>query len=65
MRLPRFSPYFASLVYSSTMNLAIFLPAMMDGIQLCWLRSPGQNLNTMWADCEDVLMPLPLWEGYR
>lgn len=47
------------------MNLAIFLPAMMDGIQLRWLRSPGQNLNTMWADCEDVLMPLPLWEGYR
>lgn len=39
--------------------------AMMDGIQLRWLRSPGQNLNTMWADCEDVLMPLPLWEGYR
>lgn len=33
--------------------------AMMDGIQLRWLRSPGQNLNTMWADCEDVLMPLP------
>ena len=39
--------------------------AMMDAIQLRWLRSPGQNLNTMWADCEDALMPLPLWEGYR
>lgn len=39
--------------------------SMMDGIQLRWLRSPGQDLNTMWADCEDVLMPLPLWEGYR
>lgn len=39
--------------------------AMMDGIQLRRLRSPGQDLNTMWADCEDVLMPLPLWDGYR
>ena len=39
--------------------------SMMDGLQLRWLRSPGQNLNTMWADCEDVLMPLPLWDGYR
>ena len=39
--------------------------SMMDGLQLRWLRSPGQDLNAMWADCEDVLMPLPLWEGYR
>ena len=39
--------------------------SMMDGLQLRWLRTPGQNLNTMWADCEDVLMPLPLWDGYR
>ena len=39
--------------------------SMMDGLQLRWLRAPGQDLNTMWADCEDVLMPLPLWEGYR
>ena len=39
--------------------------SMMDGLQLRWLRSPGQDLNTMWADCEDALMPLPLWEGYR
>lgn len=39
--------------------------SMMDGLQLRWLRTPGQDLNAMWADCEDVLMPLPLWEGYR
>ena len=39
--------------------------AMMDGVQLRWLRSPGQDLNAMWAQCEDVLFPLPLWEGYR
>lgn len=39
--------------------------AMMDGIQLRWLREPGQDLEAMWAECEDVLMPLPLWEGYR
>ena len=39
--------------------------SMMDGLQLRLLRSPGQDLNTMWADCEDALMPLPLWEGYR
>lgn len=39
--------------------------SMMDGIQLRWLRSPGQDLNEMWAECEDALLPLPLWEGYR
>ena len=39
--------------------------AMMDGIQLRWLRTPGQNLNELWADCEDALFPLPQWEGYR
>ena len=39
--------------------------SMMDGLQLRWLRAPGQDLNAVWADCEDVLMPLPLWEGYR
>ncbi|PWG66325.1 TetR/AcrR family transcriptional regulator [Bifidobacterium callitrichidarum] len=39
--------------------------SMMDGLQLRWLRTPGQDLTTMWADCEDVLMPLPMWDGYR
>ncbi|RSX58722.1 TetR/AcrR family transcriptional regulator [Bifidobacterium samirii] len=39
--------------------------AMMDGIQLRWLRTPGQDLTAMWADCENVLFPLPQWEGYR
>lgn len=37
----------------------------MDGIQLRWLRSPGQDLNAMWADCENTLFPLPVWEHYR
>ncbi len=39
--------------------------AMMDGVQLRWLRKPDQDLNAMWAACEDVLFPLPQWEGYR
>lgn len=39
--------------------------SMMDGVQLRWLRSPGRDLNAMWADCEDVLFPSPLWDGYR
>ncbi|MBT1164214.1 TetR/AcrR family transcriptional regulator [Bifidobacterium felsineum] len=39
--------------------------SMMDGIQLRWLRSPGQDLNVMWTDCEEVLFPLPIWNGYR
>ena len=39
--------------------------AMMDGAQLRWLRVPGRDLNEMWASCEDVLFPLPQWEGYR
>ena len=38
---------------------------MMDGLQLRWLRSPGKDLNVMWRRCEDALMPLPLWNGYR
>lgn len=32
---------------------------------LRWLRSPGRDLNAMWVDCEDVLFPSPLWDGYR
>ncbi|MBT1177078.1 TetR/AcrR family transcriptional regulator [Bifidobacterium callimiconis] len=39
--------------------------SMMDGAQLRWLRTPGQDFQKMWARCEDVLFPLPLWEGYR
>lgn len=39
--------------------------SMMDGIQLRWLRNPGNDLNTMWSRCESVLMPYPLWQGYR
>lgn len=39
--------------------------AMMDGMQLRWLRVPDRDLNDMWARCEDILFPLPQWEGYR
>ena len=39
--------------------------SMMDGVQLRWLRVPGRDLVTMWADCEEMLFPLPMWEGYR
>ncbi|WP_223848201.1 TetR/AcrR family transcriptional regulator [Bifidobacterium tissieri] len=39
--------------------------SMMDGVQLRWLRTPGQDFAAMWSHCEDVLFPLPLWEGYR
>lgn len=39
--------------------------AMMDGVQLRWLRKPDQDLNAMWTQCEDVLFPLPQWDGYR
>ena len=39
--------------------------AMMDGVQLRWLRTPGQDLTAMWADCENTLFPMPQWEGYR
>jgi AcrR family transcriptional regulator len=39
--------------------------SMMDGIQLRWLRNPESDLNQLWAQCEDQLMPLPMWEGYR
>ena len=39
--------------------------ATVDGVQLRWLRKPGQDLNAMWVECEDVLFPLPQWDGYR
>lgn len=44
---------------------------MMDGVQLRWLRTPGQDLNAMWAECEDTLFPpahvggLPLSSLFR
>lgn len=37
----------------------------MDGVQLRWLRSPGQDLTALWSSCEDVLFPLPQWDRYR
>lgn len=49
-------------------NIELLLNAgfsMMDGIQLRWLRNPGSDLNELWAHCEDQLMPLPMWDGYR
>ncbi|PLS30401.1 AcrR family transcriptional regulator [Bifidobacterium margollesii] len=39
--------------------------SMMDGVQLRWLRKPGQDFIAMWAMCERALFPMPLWEGYR
>ncbi|MBW3088687.1 TetR/AcrR family transcriptional regulator [Bifidobacterium sp. 82T24] len=39
--------------------------SMMDGVQLRWLRRPGQDLAEMWAHCENVLFPLPLWQDHR
>ncbi|MEE8667574.1 MAG: TetR/AcrR family transcriptional regulator [Bifidobacterium mongoliense] len=38
---------------------------LMDGLQLRWLRDPGQDLNAMWRRCERTLMPSPLWDNYR
>ena len=38
---------------------------IMDGVQLRWLREPAIDLCEEWAAMEDVLFPLPLWEGYR
>lgn len=38
---------------------------IMDGVQLRWLREPAIDLCEEWGAIEDMLFPLPLWEGYR
>lgn len=39
--------------------------AMMDGMQLRWLRNPEHEWPELWEHCENALFPLPLWQGYR
>lgn len=39
--------------------------AMMDGIQIYWLRDQSHSLTELWTKCEESLFPLPQWDGYR
>ncbi len=37
----------------------------MEGLELRWLGEPGIDLLQAWAAYEDILFPLPHWEGFR
>ncbi|MDU0969318.1 MAG: helix-turn-helix domain-containing protein [Actinomycetaceae bacterium] len=39
--------------------------AMMDGLQLRWLRDPPIVLSDEWAAFEQMIFPSPLWDPYR
>ncbi|WP_165777179.1 TetR/AcrR family transcriptional regulator [Bifidobacterium primatium] len=37
----------------------------MDGMQIKWLRDTSVPLTELWAGCEEMLFPSPIWDGYR
>lgn len=38
---------------------------IMDGVQLCWLRDDGVDLNEEWHDLEPMIFPSPVWDDFR
>ncbi len=45
--------------------LSMTVGSAMDGLQMRWLGEPGIDLVETWARYEDILFPLPHWQGYR
>lgn len=39
--------------------------AIMDGVQLRWLRDPPIDLYDEWCELESMIFPSPVWDGYR
>ncbi|MBT1170078.1 TetR/AcrR family transcriptional regulator [Bifidobacterium sp. SO4] len=45
--------------------LSMCIGSAMEGLQMRWLGEPSIDYLASWAEYEDILFPLPHWEGYR
>ena len=45
--------------------LTMCVGSALEGLELRWLGEPRIDLAADWAAYEDLLFPLPRWEGYR
>ncbi|KFJ07142.1 helix-turn-helix domain-containing protein [Bifidobacterium tsurumiense] len=45
--------------------LSMAVGSAMEGLELRWLGEPNIDLLSNWSYYEDILFPLPHWEGYR
>ncbi|NEG55877.1 TetR/AcrR family transcriptional regulator [Bifidobacterium platyrrhinorum] len=45
--------------------LSMCVGSALEGLELRWLGEPDIDLAASWAEYEDILFPLPHWEGYR
>lgn len=46
-------------------RLSMCIGSAMEGLQIRWLGEPNIDYRASWAEYEDMLFPLPHWEGYR
>ena len=46
-------------------TLTMCIGSAMEGLQLRWFGEPNIDFLAKWAEYEDILFPLPHWEGYR
>lgn len=54
--------------FSTPQSIALLSMAVgsaMEGLQSRWLGEPNIDLLDTWAQYENILFPLPHWEGYR
>ncbi|OZG68603.1 TetR/AcrR family transcriptional regulator [Bifidobacterium eulemuris] len=45
--------------------LSMTVGSAMEGLQSRWLGEPNIDLLDTWAQYENILFPLPHWQGYR
>lgn len=45
--------------------LSMTIGSAMEGLEFRWLGEPGIDLLQYWSKYEDILFPLPHWEGCR
>lgn len=46
-------------------TLSMCIGSAMEGLQSRWLGEPDIDFLASWAAYEDILFPLPHWDGYR
>ncbi|MCI1660110.1 TetR/AcrR family transcriptional regulator [Bifidobacterium psychraerophilum] len=56
-------PAYEGRIGASTLSMVV--GSAMEGLEFRWLGESGIDFVSMWHTYEDVLFPLPQWDGYR
>lgn len=56
-------PSYEGRIGASTLSMVV--GSAMEGLEFRWLGESGIDFVSMWHTYEDVLFPLPQWDGYR